>query len=394
MGHVLADSEEEESEPGLTLQTTMAQESGLQPALLLDEMLDMATEELDERLDQMLLIQECDTVPDEFLEAPAETHVSRPQKSLAIEKADPVPVDEAHPATVDPVTVGDSVAIDPVTVGVADPVMAGDLCCVSFTEVRGKPANRHEKLMRIQEVKSWDRSDGVMVLIHDALKLGKSASFSDFAGWIVLDGRDELFVDEDGESKQFLPADTCRYQVLSAKPFETVMPTLRKQSAQMAHFEDQIEAQEADAARARHFAPTVDYLKAVPIEQAEKTSRLSASGDGDSASGAHGRASGTRCSDISTRDSASGVGSSCSGARGSSDPSWLPPTRPAQWCGEGPLPIYHLESQARHLFEEWKIKTLANNFYLHAIPVERENEALNDLRRKIWLKSGLSISAR
>ena len=281
MGHVLADSEEEESVPGLTLQQAMAQELGLQPALPLDEMLETATEDLDRHLDQMLQIPYCDTVQDEFLEAVAEANGSSSRIRPPCHNADAETADDADPVTVNPVTVGDSVTVDPATV-----MPVGDLYSVTFTEVRDKCERRHEKLMRIQEVKEWDRDDGVMVLIHDALQRGDSGSFPEFRGWIVLNRHNELFIHEDGVTSQFLPAYSYKYHLLRAKPAAVIMQSLRAQSLQNAQHEAHLDAQESAATREYRFAPTVDYLKAVPMEKRQETLQIAASSARGSASGA------------------------------------------------------------------------------------------------------------
>ena len=194
MGHVLADSDEEDTALGETLQATVAQGPVLHTALHLDQMLHVATEEIDERLDEMLMIQACDKVPDDFLETPAPTEESRGRNSPSFEKDNLVTVNDSDTARPNPVALGDQVRSDPGETVRGDPVCAGDLYCVCFSDLRGSPGNRHERLMRVEQVKLWDGSEGVMVLIHDALKLGKSASFSDFAGWIALGRRDELFI--------------------------------------------------------------------------------------------------------------------------------------------------------------------------------------------------------
>ena len=226
MGHVLADSEEEESVPGLTLQPAMAQGYGLQPALLLDEMLERATEELDEQLDQMLQIPDCDTVQNEILESVAETNESSSPIRPPCDKAETETVNEADSVTVNPETVGDSMTDDPVTVIETATVTVGDLYSVTFSVDYRKSDIRHSRLMRISEVREWDRDDGVMVLIQDALQRGKSASFPDLRGWIVLNRRNELFMHEDGETSQFLPNDNPKYLLLSAKSAEDITQTL------------------------------------------------------------------------------------------------------------------------------------------------------------------------
>ena len=395
MGHVLADSEEEESVPGLTLQPAMAQGYGLQPALLLDEMLERATEELDEQLDQMLQIPDCDTVQNEILEALAEANGSSSRIRPPCDKADAETVDEADSVTVNPETVGDSVTDDPVTVIETATVTVGDLYSVTFSVDDGESDIRHSRLMRISEVREWDRDDGVMVLIQDALQRGKNDSFPDLRGWIVLNRRNELFMHEDAKTSQFLPNDKSKYLLLSAKSIEDITQSLRQEALHPARLDAQFETQESAATRAERFSPTLQYLKAVPTELREETLRLAASGARGSA-----WVFSVASPELALQTTAPNLQpcealGSDSGARGSADPPPRPPPKPlGQWRGEGPLPIDDMEAEARGLCQQWKVATLANAVFLQTIPLDRENEYLNAVRETIWLKAGMRLSSR
>ena len=145
-------------------------------------------------------------------------------------------------------------------------------------------------------------------------------------------------------------------------------------------------AQEADAERERIFAPSPQYLRAVPFEQAEMESHISYVIQSGSPSGVSGCASTARMSGGSCGGSASVFAGLCTETCGSSKSPSPMVSSLVTWCGEGSLPVPELEVQAQSLLEEWKITKMADNVYMHSIPLERENEALNEIRRKICVK--------
>ena len=204
------------------------------------------------------------------------------------------------------------------------PWIAGDLYNVSFTEVGGHHGNRFEKLMRIQEVKMWKCSDGFMVLITDALKLGDALE-----GWIVLDWCNELHMHE----AQFLPAGTCMYRVLSAQAFESMIPELRKRRQERARVDALVEAQQEAAERARIFAPSPQYLRVVPIEQTQKNQQNSCIHETETPSEVSGCASAACRSGSRCGVSIKGNGSLSTGACGSSESRSLLSLPLVQWCG-------------------------------------------------------------